>query len=493
MPLRIYNSLTGAKEPFTPGTVGKVGMYVCGVTVYDRCHIGHARAYIVFDVIRNYLEHSGYAVTYVQNITDVDDKIIERANAEGITVDELTARTIKGYFEDMEGLGVRPADLYPRATEHIPEMIALIAELIGKGKAYQAGGDVLFDVAVFPTYGRLSGREGEESVKVSRLGENSAKRNPGDFVLWKAAKEGEPFWESPWGNGRPGWHIECSAMSMKYLGVTLDIHGGGLDLKFPHHENEIAQSEASTGQPFARYWIHNGFVNVSGQKMSKSLGNVVSIRDALGRYSAAVIRLFFLGTHYRSTVDFSFEKLEQAAVAYRRVTATLQALREAVSASPGDAWPARPAREEALRSEVASAKAGFTAGMDDDCNTPEALAALHRLLREANGYYHEEVVAPGRKPDLACQGLLAEVVACWESSAALLGLDLSFSGRGDAGGQEEALIGLLVEVRERLRKAKAWELSDLVRDKLAAMGFVLEDLPGGTVVKRSTPSVPLAT
>ena len=323
MAIRVYNTLTGKKEDFVPLHEGKVGMYVCGVTVYDLCHIGHARSAIIFDILYRYFRYRGYEVTFVRNFTDIDDKIINRANQEGVDYKTIAERYIREFGMDIRGLGLEKATIEPRATDHIPEMIELVSGLIEKGYAYPGGGDVFFSVERFKEYGKLSKRNLEEMQAGARVEIDEKKKNPLDFVLWKGSKPGEPFWESPWGKGRPGWHIECSVMSMKYLGETFDIHGGGRDLVFPHHENEIAQSEGATGKPFARYWIHNGFININKEKMSKSLGNILTIKEVVKEWHPEVLRLFFLSSHYRSPLDYSEESLKEAKSGLDRFYTTL--------------------------------------------------------------------------------------------------------------------------------------------------------------------------
>ena len=334
MGLRVYNTLTQSKEEFIPLQEGRIGMYVCGVTAYDLCHIGHARNAVVFDVIYRYLLYKGYQVTYVRNFTDVDDKIINRAQQEGINTEEIAARYIQEFSVDMGALGLKEPTVEPKATEHIPEMIDMVQRLIAKGHAYQVGGDVYFAVDGFSGYGRLSKRSLDEMQAGARIEVDEKKRNPLDFALWKAAKPGEPSWDSPWGRGRPGWHIECSAMSQKYLGDTLDIHGGGKDLIFPHHENEIAQSEGASGKPFVRYWLHNGFVNIDREKMSKSLGNILTIKEILRDYHPELVRLFLLSRHYRSPIDYSSQGMEEARKNLERFYQTLAGIEEGLGKEP---------------------------------------------------------------------------------------------------------------------------------------------------------------
>ena len=376
MTIQIYNTMKKKKEEFVPLREGYVGMYACGVTVYDLSHIGHARALIVFDVIYRYLQYRGYKVTFVRNYTDIDDKIIKRAQEEGVTYKDISDRYIKEFDHDMDLLGLEKPTVSPRATDHIPEMIAMVEALIEKGFAYEVDGDVYFSVGSFSEYGKLSGKNIEELNSGARVEVDERKQSPLDFALWKKSKEGEPFWECPWGKGRPGWHIECSAMSQKYLGTTFDIHGGGMDLIFPHHENEIAQAECATGEPFARYWIHNGFVNINQQKMSKSLKNFFSIREILETYHPEVLRLFLLSNHYRSPVDYSEQNLTEAKVGLDRFYAILRDLDEIKSLDKGSA--AQSLGEKRLVTELQEFPGKFTAAMDDDFNTAAALGHLIR-------------------------------------------------------------------------------------------------------------------
>ncbi|HXH83732.1 MAG TPA: cysteine--tRNA ligase, partial [Candidatus Tectomicrobia bacterium] len=360
--LRIHNTLTRAKEPFVPLVPGEVRMYVCGVTVYDLSHVGHARSAIVFDVIRRWLIARGFRVTFVKNFTDVDDKIIRRALDEGVPATEVSERYVREYRADMAAINVRPADVEPKATAHVAEMIALVESLVAAGYAYVVDGDVYFEVARFPDYGKLSGRKLDDLLAGARVEVDERKRDPRDFALWKAAKPGEPAWPSPWGDGRPGWHIECSAMAMRYLGETFDIHGGGEDLVFPHHECEIAQSEAATGKPFARYWVHNGFVNMGAEKMSKSLGNTLLVREIVRRHDPDALRLWLLGTHYRNPVEFSEERLAEAG---RRLQRLGRLVREVEAWRGSGGAPALP-------EDLAAFSGDFAAAMDDDFNTPQA-------------------------------------------------------------------------------------------------------------------------
>jgi cysteinyl-tRNA synthetase len=477
MTLRVYNTLTGAKEKFQPLHPGKVGMYVCGVTVYDYCHIGHARANIVFDVIYRYLRYAGYEVNFVRNYTDVDDKIINRANERGIDSRELAEEFIRAFDEDMATLGLDLPTLQPKATEHIPQIIALVRRLIDKGIAYESGGDVYFAVERFPSYLKLSKRNMEEMRAGARIAPGERKKNPMDFALWKAAKPGEPSWESPWGPGRPGWHIECSAMSMEYLGESFDIHGGGKDLVFPHHENEIAQSEAATGQPFVKYWLHNGFVNVNQEKMSKSLGNFFTIRDIVKSYDPEVVRFFILTAHYRSPIDFSDQNLKDAKAGLSRFYEALQAAAEAVEGCP---------EGEGGGSEEGTALEGaFREAMDDDFNTALAIGHLFEGVRNMNRLTGEKKFR--KKADKVAAvhdlhrtvsrlggvlGLFGSDPAAWlekQKFSALAELDITAE-------EIEEMIGQ----RRQARVDRDFARSDEIRDELAARGILLLDSPEGT-------------
>ncbi len=467
----VYNTLTERKERFVPLEDKRVRMYVCGPTVYDHAHIGHARSAIVFDVIRRWLEFRGYDVIYVRNYTDIDDKIIRRAQEENIPWRDVAEKYIKSYEEDMKALNVKEPTYKPRVTEHIEEIITMIEGLIEKGHAYQSDGDVYFSVESFPEYGKLSKRNVKELLSGARIEPGENKRNPLDFALWKSSKEGEPGWESPWGYGRPGWHIECSVMSMKYLGETMDIHGGGLDLIFPHHENEIAQSESYTGKTFARYWIHNGFVMVNREKMSKSLGNFFTIKDILKKFSPDVLRFFLLSTHYRSPIDFSHERLKESSLALERVRnfiigrKTVESLEETGESCEGI--------------DVDAYRREFYLSMDDDFNTAKAIGTLFELLRRANQVKDRAIrdgkISRGEKRSLI------EAADFIEEMLRTLGFRLEFEG---AKGIENDLIELLIEVRNELRRKREFELADTIRERLKDMGVVLEDLPSGTVFKR---------
>lgn len=469
--IRITDTLTEEKVEFKPLENRTVKMYVCGPTVYDHAHIGHARSAIVFDVIRRWFEHRGYKVIFVRNYTDIDDKIIKRAKEEGVSWQEISKKYIESYEEDMRALNVKEPTYKPKVSQHIREIIEMIDGLIEKGYAYESGGDVYFCVGKFPEYGKLSKRKIEELRAGARIEPGEKKKNPLDFALWKKSKEGEPGWESPWSFGRPGWHIECSVMSMKYLGETMDIHGGGLDLIFPHHENEIAQSEAYTGKTFARYWVHNGFVMVNKEKMSKSLGNFFTVKEILERFSPDVLRLFLISTHYRSPIDFSFERLEEAKRGLERLLNFLRT-KEVILELPVRG-------EEEVKVNVSSYKNLFEEAMDDDFNTAKALGVLFELVKEANLIKDNAVkrgeISKGEK------SFLLDAVEFIENSLKTLGFKLESES---SKGIEKELIELLIEVRGELRKKKEFQLADFIRDRLKELGIVLEDLPQGTVYRK---------
>ncbi len=454
--LHIFNTLTRSKEAFVPLVPGRVRMYVCGMTVYDLCHLGHARVFVVFDMVVRWLRASGYDVEYVRNITDIDDKIIKRAAENGETPTALTGRFIAEMHADERALGVLPPDHEPRATQYVAQMLAMIGQLEKGGLAYPApNGDVYYGVRGFPGYGRLSGKSLDELRAGERVEVDPNKRDPMDFVLWKAAKPGEPAWDSPWGPGRPGWHIECSAMSGELLGPHFDIHGGGQDLQFPHHENEIAQSEGAHGCTFVNVWMHNGFVRVDNEKMSKSLGNFFTIREVLGQYDAEVVRFFILRAHYRSPLNYSDAHLDDARGALSRL---YTALKSAPAETPAVDW-------------TAPAAARFKAAMDDDFNTPEALAVLFELAGEAN---RGDAAAAAQLRALGgLLGLLQRPAADF------------LQGGAAAGGLDEAAIESLIAARLAARQARNFAESDRIRDALKAAGVVLEDGPGGTTWRRA--------
>jgi cysteinyl-tRNA synthetase len=494
MSLRIYNSLTKKKEEFVPLQEGKVSMYVCGVTVYDRCHIGHARAAVVFDMIYRFLGHLGFAVTYVRNFTDVDDKIINRANQEGVSSQEIAARYIAEYQEDMKSLGVKPPTHEPRATENISRIIDLVQRLLDKGYAYPVNGDVYFAVEKFTSYGKLSGRSLEEMRAGARVEVDERKNNPLDFALWKSSKPGEPAWESPWGPGRPGWHIECSAMSQRFLGESFDIHGGGKDLIFPHHENEIAQSEAATGKPFVRFWVHNGFVNIDQAKMSKSLGNIRAIRDILKEYHPEALRIFLLSSHYRSPLDFSLQNMMEARANLDRFYSALLGIEEVLSKAKGDS-PVNPSRlkgsAKELQEKISLVKEKFSEAMEDDFNTALALGYLHELTRMINRVLGEK----GFRKDPSAPPLLRMGKECLLGQGNILGLFQEapaeyFAGQRrrflEAKGMGEEEIRALIDAREEARKGKDFARADEIRSRALARGVALEDGPGGTTWRPAT-------
>jgi len=475
--MRVFNTLTRNKEEFIPQTGRKVGIYACGPTVYDYFHIGNARIFIVFDVIRRYLRYRGYEVTFVQNFTDIDDKMINRANELGITVAELADRYIEAYFADAEALGVEQADVHPKATEHIPEMIEIIERLIDKGLAYEVDGDVYFQTPAFDVYGQLSNQPLDELVAGARVEVDERKKAPLDFALWKKQKPGEPAWGSPWGKGRPGWHIECSAMSMKYLGDTLDIHAGGPDLVFPHHENEKAQSEGATGKPFARYWLHAGYLNVNQEKMSKSLGNFMMVRDIRQKFDPQAIRFFMLSAHYRSPINFSPDLLEQAQSGLERLDNVVYNLRDLLSKLP----PENGVDDVAIKrlATVAACRQRFIDAMDDDFNTALAVAALFDLAREVNTC--RNVISQSGAPGIAgsTKELLAQVQDTFITLGGVLGLFEKKEAAGSDDSLAEQLMELIIQIRQEARQKKDWPTADAVRDRLGALGIVLEDTPQG--------------
>ncbi|MBQ2769675.1 MAG: cysteine--tRNA ligase [Clostridia bacterium] len=461
--MQIYNTMTRKKEELVPLVPGEVRMYACGPTVYNFFHIGNARPFIVFDTMRRYLEYKGFKVTFVQNFTDIDDKMIKRANEEGTTVKELGDRFIKEYYQDADALGVERATVNPRATEHIQDIINLVQTLVEKGHAYPTeNGDVYFSVRSFPSYGKLSGQNIDDLENGARVDPGDVKRDPLDFALWKGEKPGEPSWDSPWGKGRPGWHIECSAMSMSILGESFDIHAGGQDLIVPHHENEIAQSEAATGRPFARYWMHNGYINVDNQKMSKSLGNFFTVREIAEEFDLSAVRMFMLGVHYRNPVNFSRELIQQAEAALTRLRTARERLKDALR---GEATE----EDTAFMQELAAFKERFEAAMDDDLNTADALGVLFDFARSANIF----VTKPRGAEAIDAAAEL------YDKLTGVLGLAMEVKDQAD----EKALA--LLEERQAARKAKDFKKADAIRDELKTMGYLVEDTAAGPKLKKA--------
>jgi len=469
MGLKIFNTMGMRKEEFTPLRKGEVRIYVCGPTVYDFIHVGNARAFVIADVVRRYLEYKGYKVTLVSNITDIDDKMIKRSQETGLSLQQLGEIYSDAYFEDIAALNIKKPDICPRATQHIPEIIEAIEKLIQKGYAYQVDGDVYFNVMKFEDYGKLSGNKIEALEMGARIEVNPKKKNPADFALWKAQKKGEPGWHSPWGKGRPGWHVECSTMAMKYLGETFDIHMGGKDLIFPHHENEIAQAEALTGKTFARYWIHNEWLTVEGQKMSKSLGNFITVRDALKTYNPQVLRFFLISAHYRSPLDFNKENLRLAEVNLMKIINALEklaALKE--RAEGGD-------EEKNLLSNIRKAKEKFEEAMDDDFNTPLAIAAIFDMIKAINTYVAKNIEIE--------KSVKREVYETVKSLLNVLGIEIKIEKEKREKDQMaliNSLMELILEIRQEMRRRKEWKIADEIREKLQKLGFHIEDAPKGT-------------
>lgn len=488
MALRFYNTITNKKEEFIPLEQGKVGIYVCGITAYDMCHIGHARSAVVFDVIFKYFKYRGYNITYVKNFTDVDDKIIAKANAEGSDIVEISERYIKEHNKDMDKFGIARPTITPKATENIQGMIRLVSTLIENGLAYVVDGDVYYSIDKFQGYGKLSGRNIDEMVAGARVDVDEKKKNPLDFILWKSAKEGEPWWDSPWGRGRPGWHIECSVMSQRFLGETFDIHGGGQDLIFPHHENEIAQSEGATGKTFAKYWIHNGFIRVNHEKMSKSLGNIFNMREAMERYHPEVLRLFMLQSHYRSPVDFSDESLSEARLGMERFYDTLRNIEKYMtlgidfsSVSPRSL----SGTDEEMYKKISTLPERFTEAMDDDFNTARALGYIFDVIRAINGYYADK----NFKPTAEALFVLNEGKTLIREVGKVLGLFLEDpeeyfeqdkKREADKLDLDIAEIERLIEDRREARVAKDWKKADEIRDLLISKKVILKDTPERT-------------
>ena len=458
--MTIYNTLTRQKEEFVPLEPGKVKIYACGPTVYNFIHIGNARPICVFDTLRRYFEYRGYEVTFVQNFTDIDDKLINRANDEGTTVPEIAAKYIKEYMTDAEGLGVRPATVHPKATETVGEIVSVIETLIEKGFAYPSQGSVYFRSRRFDDYGKLSHMPIEDLESGVRVDVSEHKEDPLDFALWKAAKPGEPLWESPWGKGRPGWHIECTAMIRKHLGETIDIHCGGSDLIFPHHENEIAQGECCSGHEYARYWMHNGFINVDNRKMSKSLGNFFTTRDVAEKFGYEPIKFLMLQAHYRTPINYNYDIIEQCRAALDR----LYTCRDHLDFAATHAAPAPVEGEAAFRQTVDARRQAFIDAMDDDLNTADAIAALFELARDCNSFFTEPKSAE----------TVAYAAACFDELTDVLGI--LYNRKTDS---LDAEIEALIEKRQAARKAKDFKTADAIRDELKAQGIVLEDTPQG--------------
>lgn len=466
--MRLHNTLSGRLEEFVPLVAGKVGMYVCGVTVYDRSHIGHARALVTFDVLFRYLRFLGYDVTFVRNFTDVDDKIINRAQQAGISALDLAEANIRSFAEDVKAVGCLPPTIEPRATEHIDGMIALIEQLIGKGLAYRADGDVYYAVDKFPDYGKLAKRKLDDMIAGARVEVDERKHHPMDFALWKASKPGEPWWDSPWGKGRPGWHIECSVMSTKFLGQPFDIHGGGTDLIFPHHENEIAQSEGAASCPFSRYWVHNGMVNIGAEKMSKSLGNFMTVQEAAARVGGEAVRLFVIGTHYRSPLEFSPERLDESGRALTRLYETLARADAAVQVAP-NTQPDGAVMDE------------FRGAMDDDMNTARAVGVVFETVRTINRLLDENqpvAVTSLRRAVTEVASVLG--IGGQEPRTVLERAKRDHLADADI---DSAEIERCIADRNAARKARDFKQADAIRADLKTRGIVLEDTPSGTVWK----------
>ena len=473
MALKIFNTLTRKKEKFVPLKKGEVGIYVCGPTVYNFIHIGNARPFVIFEVVRRYFKFIGYKVKYVQNLTDIDDKMIKKANELGITVRELAQKFIMEYFTDTDSLKIERADVYPRATDHIKEIIEMVKSLEEKGYAYEIDGDVFFNVSKFKGYGKLSHQNIEELRSGSRVKVDKRKKEAIDFALWKRAKEGEPNWESPWGKGRPGWHIECSAMSMKYLGKTFDIHAGGSDLIFPHHENEIAQSEAYSGQQFVKYWMHNGYLCLNNKKMSKSLGNIMKVREIREKYSGEATRYFILSAHYRNPLDFCEEQLQQSRKSLQRLKNTIYNVKYILKQEKFK--DSLNKNEELLIGQIKENEKKFMEAMDDDFNTPVALSWIFALNKEVNIYLTSE----GFKN----KKVLEDVVKFYHD---LAGQVLGILGDEDLKiNFEEQEIQNLIDEREKARKEKDWSMADKIRDKLKENGIILEDTSEGVRWKKT--------
>ena len=473
--LKVYNTLTRKKEEFKPVKPGEVSIYVCGVTPYNYPHIGNARPFITWDVIKRYFKHLGYKVHHVQNFTDVDDKIIRTANEQGVKWSDISDKYIKAYFEAMDKLHIQHADIYPRVSQTIPDIINMVKGLVDKGYAYELDGDVYFSVEKFKDYGKLSHRNLDDMMAGARIEVNERKHNPMDFALWKKAKPGEPFWESPWGKGRPGWHIECSTMSLKYLGKTFDFHGGGSDLIFPHHENEIAQSQAYCGDThcFAHYWLHNGFITINQEKMSKSLGNFFTVQEILDKYPAEVLRFFIVSTHYRSPLDFSDARLDEAASSLARLKNAIDNLKELVKTAKDNDESGK-----ALLAKAQETKKNFYEAMDDDFNTALAIGTMFELAKEVNIYYNE--VVSGK---VTCDKQAVDAaLSVFDETTDIIGIFEDNDEQDDK--LADKLMELIIDIRQNARKQKDWATADKIRDELKEIGITLEDSPTGVRWKK---------
>lgn len=476
MTIRIFNTATRAKEDFQPQNPDLVTMYNCGPTVYDFFHIGNARNFVVVDAIRRHLQHRGYKVKFVQNFTDIDDKIIKRANENNEPWDALAERFTEAYFRNADALGVQRADVYPKATSHIPQQIALVETLISKGLAYEKDGDVYFRVREFKSYGELSGKNIDDLLEGARVEVGSIKEDPLDFTLWKAAKPGEPSWDSPWGQGRPGWHLECSAMSMEHLGETIDIHSGGADLVFPHHENERAQSCGSTGKPFVRYWVHNGFLTIDKQKMSKSLGNFFTIDQVLERYEAAAVRFYLLSAHYRHPLDYSEVALEEAKSGIGRIHEAIVTAEKVFGIKAAASTESASGAAGEVSEKVNAYRAAYDEAMDDDFNTQKAMGILFEIVSLLN-----ETRKKGSAGDTGAASEASAYVALLHELLDRLGLEPLMFNDSDDSGLTESLVELLIETRKKAKEAKQYQLADFVRDEMGKLGIRLQDHPGGTI------------
>ena len=494
--VKIYNTFTRQKEEFIPVEKGKVKMYVCGMTVYSDAHIGHARTYFAFDVVRRYFEYKGYKVIYVQNITDVDDKIINAANQAGMDPLEYSKKYTEKCLRDLDRLGIRRADIYPKASETIPDMIKLIQKIIEKGYAYEADGDVYFSVEKFKEYGKLSGQRLDELIEGARIQPGENKRSGLDFALWKKAKPGEPYWDSPWGKGRPGWHIECSTMSSKYLGLPFDIHGGGMDLRFPHHENEIAQAEAGTGKQFARYWMHVGLLTVDGEKMSKSLGNIINVKDILDKWDPEVIRFFFAQAHYRSPPDFSERALSNAKKGLVRIYRVKEKLENLAGENKNFDKKDLSDSEKEYLEVVERFKEEFESAMDDDFNTPQAVSTIFDFINKTNKFLEKNKKTNSHLIKYALDTLveLGGILTLFQKKETKNGIDEGISEDirqlakkyvSDVDSKKvDDLLNLILEIREKARKNKDWSTADSIRNELEKLGFEIQDTSDGPVWRK---------